>query len=90
MSTVKVSFTIPEETFNLLKRTVPKRSRSAFVAKRIEEELRRKKLLKAIRNTAGVLKGKGLKEWETEKSTKAWIRKTREADSLKIDRLWRK
>ncbi|OGY16842.1 MAG: hypothetical protein A2785_03700 [Candidatus Chisholmbacteria bacterium RIFCSPHIGHO2_01_FULL_49_18] len=88
MSTVKVSFTLPEETMRLFKRNVPKRKRSKFVARKLEEELKRKELLETIRKTKGVLKETGPEEWKTEKSTRTWIRKMREADLKESERQW--
>lgn len=89
MSVVKVSFTIPEEIYALMKTEVPKRKRSAFVSERIEEELRRRKLLSAIKKTYGILKNTGPKEWRTERSTRAWIRKIRNADRKELEKIWK-
>ena len=89
MSVVKVSFTFPEETLMLLRREVPARERSAFVARRIEENLRRKKLSRAVKDTYGLLRGSGPEEWRTEKSTRDWLRKKREADTEEIKKLWK-
>jgi hypothetical protein len=87
---VKVSFTLPEETYSLLKRSVPKRRRSAFVAEKIEEELHRRKLLEEIRKSRGAVKDKGPKAWGTEASTRAWIRAGRENDRRELEKLWNK
>ncbi len=88
MGIVKVSFTLPEETFNLLKNEVPKRSRSAFVAKRIEEELRRKRATKIFKETYGILKDKGLEEWKTRASTRKWLRAMGEDSLKKLHGIW--
>ena len=88
MYAVKVSFNFPEEVYKLLKEEIPSRSRSAYVASTLKENLNKKRATRTFDESYGVLKNTGPKEWNNSKSTVKWIRTMRAKDQKSLEKLW--
>lgn len=78
---------LPEDLVKEVDGLVGKRKRSKFLAEAADEKIRRLKLEKAVKETAGVLKGAPLPEWETPKKTYDWVRKLRRLDENRFEKI---
>ncbi|OGO40091.1 MAG: hypothetical protein A2147_06940 [Chloroflexi bacterium RBG_16_57_8] len=54
----------------------------------IREKLRREALLKALKDTAGILPAEEYPEWETSDKTATWVRESRRIQWHRRPRLW--
>ncbi|MBI4009420.1 hypothetical protein HY357_04245 [Candidatus Roizmanbacteria bacterium] len=76
MATMKMTFTIPEETYKQLISTIPERKRSKFISISIEKEIARNERFEAFQKARGILKGK-YKMFSTPEKISKWVRKQR-------------
>lgn len=71
MALVRTTVTIPEELLALVDEYAGPRGRSAFVAAAIEQRVKRERLGRVIRETAGVLEGSAT--WRTPEDVTRWV-----------------
>jgi metal-responsive CopG/Arc/MetJ family transcriptional regulator len=71
-----------EEIDNL----VGKRKRSRFVEEAITEKLRRGAMLRALKETAGVLMAEEHPEWDTSEKVMKWVKESRQGDVKRLRR----
>ena len=77
---------LPDRLIEEVDEVVGKRKRSHFVEEAIREKLKRGALMKALRETAGVLSPEEYPEWETPAKTAAWVRESRRRDAVRLGR----
>jgi hypothetical protein len=77
---------LPDKLIAEIDSLVGKRKRSRFVEEAIREKLKRKSLLKALTETAGVLPAGEYPQWETTEKTAAWVRESRQRDSGRLEK----
>ncbi|GFP18623.1 hypothetical protein HKBW3S42_00505 [Candidatus Hakubella thermalkaliphila] len=68
---------LPDELINAVDSLVGKRGRSRFLAEALREKLERLELLKALEETAGVLKEEDHPEWSSSEKVAAWVESLR-------------
>jgi len=86
---VRTHVVLPDRLIEEIDGTVGKRKRSRFVEEAIREKLKRGALLKALKETAGILSPEEYPEWETSDKAAAWIRESRRHDEERLRRLRR-
>jgi hypothetical protein len=69
-----------EEVLQAIDRTVGARGRSRFLEEAAREKLSRMGLEKALRDTAGVARGRSYTDWRDRRATREWVRKTRRTE----------
>lgn len=84
MSTVKMTFTIPDETYTTLISLVPKSKRSKFISISIEEELTKLRRKDAFKKARRLLKTADYPMWKTPAKTSAWLKKERASFNRKL------
>lgn len=84
--TVRTHVVLPKELVEAVDDLVGQRKRSAFVADAIEEKVQRERLGRALKETAGILRGEDYPEWETPEMVSAWVRKLRAVDQEHTER----
>lgn len=77
MWAMRTHIVLPDELVEAVDRLVGKRRRSAFVAEALRERLRREQLLRALEESAGILKEEDYPEWATPAKVARWVRKVR-------------
>jgi hypothetical protein len=77
---------LPDKLLEEIDSVVGKRKRSRFVEEAIREKLKRGSLLKALKETCGVLPPEEYPEWETPEKTAAWVRESRRRDSDRLEK----
>lgn len=78
---------LPDEVVKGVDELVGKRRRSRFIAEAVSERLRRERLLKAIREGAGILDASRHPEWSTPEKVAEWVRALRRTPSVRERRL---
>ncbi len=68
---------LPDDLVDEIDRLVGKRRRSAFIAEAARDRVRREGLLRALKETAGILKAEDYPEWATPAKVARWVRKIR-------------
>jgi predicted transcriptional regulator len=76
---------LPVDLVEEVDRVVGARRRSRFVEEAIRSHLRREKMAKALRDTAGSLRG-DYPEWETPEKVSAWVAERRREDDERLER----
>lgn len=74
---------LPDRLIEEIDSLVGKRKRSRFVEEAIREKLKRGALLKALKETAGILPPEEYPEWETSDKAAAWVRESRQRDTAR-------
>jgi predicted transcriptional regulator len=69
----KVTVTLPEELLNRLDGAVPRRERSAFIARAIEEQLTLEGQIAAIEEAAGCWSDEAHPDIKTEEDMERWL-----------------
>jgi metal-responsive CopG/Arc/MetJ family transcriptional regulator len=80
---------LPDRLIEEIDGLVGKRKRSRFVEEAIREKLKRGALLKAIKNTAGMLPAEEYPAWETSDKAAEWVRESRQGDVERLGKSWR-
>lgn len=75
---------LPDRLVEEIDGVVGKRKRSHFVEQAVREKLKRESLLKALKETAGMLPADEYPEWETSEKVAAWVRKSRLQDTRRL------
>lgn len=78
MALVRTTITLPEEHLAEIDRLAGPRGRSGFIADAVTERLRHERLGRAIRETAGALRGS--KTWPDREAVDRWVAELRDAD----------
>lgn len=78
---------LPDDLVDEVDRLVGKRQRSAFLVEAARERVRREKLLRALRETAGAIKAEDHPEWATSRKVAAWVRRVRRAGERRSKKL---
>ena len=86
---MRTHLVLPDRLIEEIDGTVGKRKRSRFVEEAIREKLRREALLRALRETAGILPAAEYPEWETSEKGAAWVRESRRRDAERLRSLQR-
>lgn len=68
---------LPDDMVEAVDRLVGKRRRSAFISEAVAERLRREGLLRALEESAGVLKEEDYPQWATPEKVAHWVRDLR-------------
>ena len=68
---------LPDELVEALDRLVGKRRRSAFITEALRERLGREQLLRALNESAGILKEEQYPHWATPVKVARWVRDIR-------------
>lgn len=84
---VKVRITISADLLSQVDAVAGVHGRSVFITQAIAEELRRERQARLLREFAGSLADEDIPGWETRESTVAWVRKLRDADNQRLNRL---
>lgn len=84
MSTVKMTFTIPEETYADLTTLIVKSKRSKFISYSIEEELIKLKRKQSFKKAKGFFKTANYPMWKSPTKTSAWLKKERASFNRKL------
>jgi metal-responsive CopG/Arc/MetJ family transcriptional regulator len=74
---------MPRELLEQVDELVGSRKRSEFIAEAVEYKVRRERLGKALRESAGILDPADYPEWE---DSAAWVHNLRQADSRHRDK----
>jgi hypothetical protein len=82
---MRTHIVLSDELIEEIDGVVGKRKRSRFVEEAIREKLKRGSLLKALKETAGILPSEEYPEWGTPEKTAAWIRESRLRDSERLE-----
>lgn len=69
-----------EEVLEAIDRTVGARGRSRFLEEAAREKLSRMGLEKALRDTAGVIRGRTYPHWGDRRATRDWVRRIRRTE----------
>jgi hypothetical protein len=69
-----------EEVLEAIDRTVGARGRSRFLEEAAREKLSRMGLEQALRDTAGVARGRAYAHWGDRRATTDWVRRTRQTE----------
>lgn len=77
---------LPDRLVEEIDGVVGKRKRSGFVEEAIREKLKRGALLKALKETAGILPPGEYPEWETADKAAAWVGASRQRDNERLRR----
>ena len=77
---------LPDRLVEEIDDVVGKRKRSHFVEEAIREKLKRAALLKALKETAGILSPEEYPEWATPDKAAAWVRESRRGDAERLRR----
>ncbi|MBI2918093.1 MAG: hypothetical protein HYY01_08870 [Chloroflexi bacterium] len=77
---MRTHLVLSEELVREIDALVGKRQRSRFVEEAARDKLKRERLLKALRETAGILSAEDHPEWATREDVYAWVRKLREQE----------
>ena len=77
---------LPDRLVEEIDNVVGKRKRSRFVEEAIREKLKKGVLLKALKDTAGILPSEEYPEWETPVKSAAWVRELRQRDEERLPR----
>lgn len=72
---------LPEDLVEGVDEFVGKRGRSRFIAEATAEKLRKDRLVKAIREGAGILDPKKYPHWSTPEKIDSWVRELRDTPS---------
>lgn len=75
MLNARIDFTLPTVLISELKKSVPKRKRSFFVAEAVEEKLNIAKRNKAMKELAGIWNKAGGFKFKTDKELTQWRRR---------------
>ncbi len=75
MLNARIDFTLPTALISELKKTVPKRKRSLFIANAVEDKLNRIKRDKGLEELAGSWDKHGGFKFSTDKELTQWRRK---------------
>lgn len=78
--TVRTHVVLPAELVRQIDELVGKRKRSAFIEDAVGERMKRERLRKALKATAGALKGKLPPEWEKPGGAAEWVHRSRQQD----------
>ncbi len=84
---MRAHMVLPDQLIGEVDRLVGKRGRSAFFAEAARERLRRERLTKALKETAGSIKAEDHPEWATSAKVAAWVRKLRRESDQRMRRL---
>jgi len=71
---------LPDKLIEEVDSVAGKRKRSYFVEEAIREKLRKGALLKALKETAGIMSPGDYPEWDTSEKTAKWVRESRRRD----------
>jgi hypothetical protein len=83
----RIHFVLPKAIVKEIDELVGPRKRSEFIANTIENQLIRERQLKAIEQTAGILKAEDYPEWSTPEKVSAWVRRSRQIDNDRLNDL---
>jgi len=78
--TVRTHVVLPAELVRRIDELVGQRKRSAFIEDAVAERVKRERLRKALKATAGALKGKLPPEWEEPGGAAEWVHRNRQQD----------
>ena len=79
---------LPDDLVDEIDRLVGKRRRSAFIAEAARDRVRREGLLRALKETAGVLKAEDHPEWADSRKVAAWVRKQRRQSDRRLAKIY--
>ena len=68
---------LPDDLVEAVDRLVGKRQRSAFITEALRERVRREGLLRALKESAGILKEEDYPHWATPEKVARWVREIR-------------
>jgi hypothetical protein len=83
---VRTHLILPDRLIAEIDSLVGKRKRSRFVEEAIREKLKKRVLLKGLKDTAGILSAEEYPAWETPDKTAAWVRELRQSDEERFRR----
>ncbi len=78
---MRTHIVLPDDIVKGVDELVGRRKRSRFIAEATREKLRRERLLKAIREGAGVIDVSRHPEWATPEKVAEWVREQRRIPS---------
>ncbi|MBI3970869.1 MAG: hypothetical protein HY332_06230 [Chloroflexi bacterium] len=78
---------VPKELVDAVDQLAGKRGRSRFFTEAVEEKLARARRATILKNAAGALADREIPGWETSEAAAAWVRRSRQADDRRLERL---
>lgn len=78
MALVRATITLPAELLAAVDETAGTRGRSQYITEAVERRLKRERLERALRETAGAIKGSST--WPDAESVERWVRELRSND----------
>ncbi len=85
---MRAHIVLPDDLVETIDRLVGKRRRSAFIAEAARDRVRREGLLRALKETAGVLKAEDHPEWADSRKVAAWVRKLRRQSDRRLAKIY--
>lgn len=79
---------LPDDLVEAVDRLVGKRQRSAFITEALRERVRREGLLRALEESAGVIKAEDHPEWADSRKVAAWVSKLRRQNDRRLKKLY--
>ena len=80
---MRAHISLPDDIVRDVDKLVGKRKRSQFIAEATEEKLKRERLVKAIREGAGILDPKKYPYWSTPEKVAQWVLDLRRTPSIR-------
>ena len=85
---VRTHVVLSAELVRQIDELVGKRKRSAFIEDAVGARVKRERLRKALRATAGMLREDYPPEWETPETTRKWLEEIRASGEERMKQLW--
>lgn len=78
---------LPDELLAELDELIEPRRRSEFITEAVRDKVKNLRQIRALRETAGILRDEQIPGWETPESTSEWVRKNRQQDDERLDQM---
>lgn len=78
---------LPDELLAELDELIEPRRRSEFITEAVRDKVKNLRQIRALRETAGILRDEQIPGWETPESTSEWVRTNRQQDDERLDQL---
>ena len=83
--TSRIHVVLPNSLLEEIDRIAGPRRRSEYIAETLEQSVLRERQRQAIQETTGILSDDEYPEWSTPEKTSAWVRRTRDLESQRLD-----
>jgi predicted transcriptional regulator len=86
---IRTHVVLPKELVRSIDEVAGRRRRSQFVAEAVAEKLARTRRAIVLKEAAGALAGRDVPGWESTEAAIEWVRRSRAADDVRLERLRR-